>query len=236
KPLRQLGLPDQNHGNQVGVIQLKIGQQTDFIEKRFAWNQLGFIQDQNGCRLFLVKFKEPFLDLLDQFRLSVSWRQSEFSSHQTEELGGREARIEQQNGLVMFPQRINQRARKSRLARTNVPCNQRDAAFFNHIFKARERFLVLAAWEQEFGVRCIPEGLFLELEIFDVHNRFASNGPNLALRHLFHNGFRIENQDRLLFTDFGSSRYSTNILEPLAHRLDNDFLLSCELIHDQAHL
>src|SRR5262249_20176051 len=54
--------------------------------------------------------------------------------------------------------------------------------------------------------------------------------------HLFHNGFRIENQDRLLFTDFGSSRYSTNILEPLAHRLDNDFLLSCELIHDQAHL
>jgi hypothetical protein len=89
------------------------------------------------------------VDLIEQLVAEARRHQAEPRSNRPEELGGREAGIDQQDHRPRVAEAVHESAREHRLAGADVADQQGEVLFFDRILEPRERLFVLGRFEQE---------------------------------------------------------------------------------------
>ena len=117
----ELRLSDEDHREQVLIVELKIRQQADLVERRL-WSGISCASSMISDRLalLLVQLDELRLDLLEQVVADARRRAAQSRGDRVDELRRRDARIDQQDDRPRVADAVDERARKRGLPRADL--------------------------------------------------------------------------------------------------------------------
>src|SRR2546427_10864286 len=91
----ELRLSDQQHGQEILIVELEIREQPDLIECRLARKQLRLIDDQHRLAATLVQLNQLCVNLVEQIAAQLRRRDAQSIGDRAQQLVWRQARIDE---------------------------------------------------------------------------------------------------------------------------------------------
>ena len=159
--LQQLRLAQQDHLQQLARVGLEIGEKADLLQD-VERKVLCFIDHQNDALLARVRFDEMAIDavdeLLDRVLLRLGRCISELLADRREQFRNRYSRVDHEGDVGVVGNPFEQASAERRLARSDFPREQHEAAGPKSPLEMRKRFAVPLAHVQEVRVGRDREG------------------------------------------------------------------------------
>src|SRR5258706_381730 len=106
----QFRLPDQQHREQILIVELEVRQQADLVERLLRRDELRLVEDQHRLALLLVQLEQLRVDAVQQLVAETRRLDAEGRGDRAQELGGGEAWIDQQDHRPRVADAHDQRA------------------------------------------------------------------------------------------------------------------------------
>ena len=159
--LQQLRLAQQDHLQQLARVGLEIGEKADLfqdVERKI----LCLIDYQNDALVARVCFDEMAIDavdeLLDRILLCLGRCVSELLADRSKQFRGRYPRVDHEGDVGVVGNSFEEASAERRLARSDFPCEQHEAAGPKPPLEMRKRFAVPLAHIQKVRVGRDREG------------------------------------------------------------------------------
>src|ERR1041385_8413887 len=172
----QLRLSDEQHGQEVLIVELKVRQQADLVERRLRRDELGLVDDQHRLAAAFAKLEELGVDLVEKAVAEAARLEAEAARNRSEKLRGREARVDQEHDRARLAEAVDEGAGERGLSRADVADEQRQLLLLHRVLQTRQRLAVLCALVEKRRIRSLPEGLGREAEERFVRGRIVTEG------------------------------------------------------------
>src|ERR1051326_2812136 len=160
----ELRLSDEQHREQILIVELEVRQQADLVERRLRGDELRLVDDQHRLAAAFVQLEELGVDLVEQVVAEAARLEAEAARNRSEKLRRGEARVDQQHDRAGVAEAVDQRAGERRLSRADVADEQRQLLLLDRVLEPRQRLAVLRALVQKRGIWRLPEGPGRETE------------------------------------------------------------------------